>query len=66
MHFVNATYDALVQQWANSVRLTWRAAYCSSRTERRTLRWRAKPGGASEVGGLCQPPGVEQLTGERV
>ena len=67
MHFVNATYDALVQQWANGVRLMWRAAYCSSRTQRRTLRRRANtPGGASGTAGLCESPGVEQLTAERV
>ena len=64
MHFINATYDALVQQWANGVRLMWRAAYCSSRAERRTtLRWRAN--GASETAGLCEPPGVDQLTEQR-
>lgn len=60
MHFINATYDALVQQWANGVRLMWRAAYCTSRGERRALRWRS----GTSVAALCQPPAVHLLPAE--
>ena len=61
MHFINATYDALVQQWANGVRLMWRAAYCASRGERRALRWRSQ----TTAAGLCEPPDVSLLHTER-
>ena len=60
MHYINATYDALVQQWANAVRLMWRDTYCSSRGGRLALRWRA---GTTEPG-LCEPPDVSQLSAE--
>lgn len=60
MHFINATYDALVQQWANGVRLMWRAAYCASRGERRALRWRS----GTTVAALCEPPDVDTLPAE--
>lgn len=65
MHFVNATYDALVQQWANGVRLMWRAAYCASRGERRALRWRSAAEAEGGKRDLCAPPDVAQLHGDR-
>ena len=33
MHYANATYDALVQQWAHAVRLTRRSALCAAAAE---------------------------------
>ncbi len=33
MHFKNATYDALVQQWANAVRLMRRSVHCAASSE---------------------------------
>jgi hypothetical protein len=37
MHFNNATYDALVQQWANAVRLMRRSARCATSSARSAL-----------------------------
>jgi hypothetical protein len=51
MHYKNATYDALVQQWANAVRLMRRSVRCAASGERGEQR-RARLGWTS----ACEPP----------
>lgn len=55
MHFRNSTYDVLVQQWANAVRLMRRSVRCVTATERSALL-RSKLGlAALPSDALCEP-----------